>query len=198
MITETMFFERQTLSLTLIERELYRLYANLSEKVEDMAARAMLSYIATDSLKHSTILVKIIEEVEGSKAREQDCTENIRYAKKVIKTLGRKVEKSKKVDRNEFITLIDTLIGFETLLYNEYKKAFHLEYTCFSEHELDKEPEADLNIFDLIVNDEDLHQRILLSLVRFCDRKLSFNKNAPVVRYKNPDSWYVPPRGRRS
>ena len=198
MSTETMFFERQTLSLALIEKQLHQLYANLSEKVEDMAAQIMLSYIATDSLKHSTILVKILEEVDGFKAREKDCTENIRYAKKVIKTLVKKVAKRKKIDRNEFITLIDTLINFETLLYNEYKKAFHLEYTCFSEHQLDKEPEAGVNIFDLIVNDEDRHQKILLSLVRFCDRKLAFTKNSPAVRYKNPDSWYVPPRSRRS
>ena len=198
MSNETMFFERQTLSLTLIEKELYRLYTNLSEKVEDMAAQTMLSYIATDSLKHFKILAKIIEEVDGFRAREQDCTENIRYAKKVIKALVKKAERSKRIDRNGFIALIDTLIGFEELLYSEYKKAFHLEYTWFSERELEKDSEVDLNIFDLIVGDEDRHKKILLSLVRFCDRKLSFNKNAPVVKYKSPDSWYVPPRGRRS
>jgi rubrerythrin len=198
MSNETIFFERQTVSLAFIEKELYRLYTTLSEKVMDMAAQTLLSYIATDSLKHFTILTKIIEGVDGSKAREQDCAENIRYAKKVIKTLSKKVKKSRKIDRNELMKLVSTLIGFEELLYTEYKKAFHLEYTCFSEHELDEDSEIELNIFDLIVADEDQHQKILLSIVQFCDRNLSFNKNAPVVKYKNPDSWYVPPRGQRS
>jgi rubrerythrin len=84
---EIMVFERQTLSLALIEKELYQLYTNLSEKVEDLAAKALFSYIATDSLKHSNILVTIIDEVNGSKAREQHCDENIVYTKQLIKAL---------------------------------------------------------------------------------------------------------------
>ena len=78
---EIMVFERQILSLALIEKELYQLYTNLSEKVEDVAVKTLFSYIATDSLKHSNILVTIIEEVDGSKAQEQDCDADIIYNK---------------------------------------------------------------------------------------------------------------------
>ena len=195
-MSEIILFERQTLSLALIEKELYQLYTNLSEKVEDVAAKTMFSYIATDSLKHSTILVKIIEEVNGSKAREQDCDENIIHTKELIKALTKNVGKSEKVDRKELITLVDTLVDFENLLFSEYKKAFHLEDARFTENEQNKKSEQDLNIFCLIVGDEERHLRILSSITRLCDRNLSFNKNAPIVKYKNPDSWYVPPRGR--
>ena len=195
---EIMVLERQILSLALIEKELYQLYTNLSEKVEDLAAKTLFSYIATDSLKHSNILVTIIDEVNGSKAREQDCDENIIYTKELIKTLSNDVAKSKIISLEELISLIDTLVGFENLLVNEYKKAFHLEYTGFAEHELDKDQEIDLNIFTLIVGDEERHQRILLAITTLCDRKLSFKRDAPIVKYQNPDSWYVPPRGRRS
>jgi len=195
---EIMVLERQILSLALIEKELYQLYTNLSEKVEDLAAKTLFSYIATDSLKHSNILVTIIDEVNGSKAREQDCDENIIYTKELIKTLSNDVAKSEIISLEELISLIDTLVGFENLLVNEYKKAFHLEYTGFAEHELDKDQEIDLNIFTLIVGDEERHQRILLAITTLCDRKLSFKRDAPIVKYQNPDSWYVPPRGRRS
>jgi rubrerythrin len=195
---EIMVFERQILSLALIEKELYQLYTNLSEKVEDLAAKTLFSYIATDSLKHSNILVTIIDEVNGSKAREQDCDENIIYTKELIETLSNDVAKSERINLEELISLIDTLVGFENLLVNEYKKAFHLEYTGFAEHEPDKDQEIDLNIFTLIVGDEERHQRILLAITTLCDRKLSFKHDAPIVKYQNPDSWYVPPRGRRS
>jgi rubrerythrin len=194
-MSEIILFERQTLSLALIEKELYQLYTNLSEKVEDIAAKTMFSYIATDSLKHSTILVKIIEEVNGSKAREQDCAENIIHTKELIKALSKNVAKSEKVDRKELVTLVDTLSDFENLLFCEYKKAFHLDYARFTENEQNKKSEQDLNIFSLIVGDEERHLRILSSITRFCDRNLSFNRNAPIVKYKNPDSWYSPPRG---
>jgi rubrerythrin len=196
-MSEIIFFERQTLSLALIEKELYQLYTSLSEKVEELAPRIMFSYLATDSLKHSTILVKISEEVNCSNAREQDCGENIIHTRELIKALTKNVTKSEKVDRKELVTLIDTLADFENLLFSEYKKAFHLEYVMFTENEQKQRSEADLNIFTLIVGDEERHQRILLSITRLCDRNLAFNRNAPVVKYKNPDSWYSPPRGGR-
>ena len=81
---EIMVFERQILSLALIERELFQLYTNLSEKVENVAVKTLFAYIATDSLKHSNILVTIIDAVNGSKAREQHCDENIIYTKESV------------------------------------------------------------------------------------------------------------------
>jgi rubrerythrin len=194
-MSKIILFEKQTLSLALIEKELYQLYNSLSEKVEDVTARTMFAYIATDSVKHSTILVKIIEEVNGSKAREQDCDQNIIHTQKLINAITKNVEKSQKVDQKELITLIDTLADFENLLYSEYKKAFHLEYEVFTEGEQESQKEADLNIFNLIVDDEVRHQRILSSITHLCDRNLYFNNNAPIVKYTNPDSWYSPPRG---
>lgn len=193
-MSEIILFERQTLSLALIEKELYQLYNRLSEKVEEVAARTLFAYIATDSLKHSTILVKIIEEVNGSKAREQDCDQNIIHTQKLINAITKNVEKSEKVDRKELMTLINTLADFENLLYREYKKAFHLEYEVFPENEQENQKEEDLNIFNLIVNDEERHQNILSSITRLCDRNLTFNNNAPIVKYTSPDSWYSPPR----
>ena len=188
------FIERQILSLGLMERELYQLYSNLSEKVEDLAAKALFAYIATDSLKHSTILVTIIEEAGGSKVREQDCDDNIRYNIELITTLSKDVSKRQRIDREELMSLIDALAGFESLLYNEYSKAFHLETTQFTKDEINKSQESDLDIFSLIVNDEDLHKKILLSIVNSCDKTLDFKNNTPIVKYQNPDSWYVPPR----
>ena len=191
---EIVFIERQILSVGLIEQGLYQLYTNLSEKVEDLAAKSLFSYIATDSLKHSTILVKIIEASGGSRLREQDCEENIRYNLDLITTLSRDVSRKSIIDREELISLIDTLAEFEILLYDEYSKAFHVETTRFMENERPKSNESDLDIFSLIVNDEDLHRRILLSIVSICDKKMDFKNNAPIVKYQNPDSWYVPPK----
>ncbi|MBN1358055.1 hypothetical protein JW988_04720, partial [Candidatus Bathyarchaeota archaeon] len=64
--------------------------------------------------------------------------------------------------------------------------------------EQNNKKETDVNIFNLIVGDEERHLRILSSLTRLCDSNLSFNNNAPIVKYKNPDSWYAPPRGGRT
>ena len=188
-------FERQALSLALIEKELFQLYSELAEKVEDVTAKTLLSYIATDSLKHSTILAAIIDEVDGSKVRERDCDANTRYNKKLIKALSKDISKSKSVSQHELISLIDTLCGFETWLFKEYKRAFHLEYTPFTNCESQKDDETELTIFKLIVNDEERHQNILLSLAKLCNNKLTLKHDAPIVKYQRPDSWHVHPRG---
>ena len=189
------FVERQMVSLGLMERELFELYTKLSERVEDLSAKTLFAYIASDGLKHSTVLVKIIEEAGGSKLKEQDCDENIRYNIDLIKALSADISRTKNVGREELLSIIDTLADFETLLFDEYAKAFHVDTKILTEEDEDPDKnETDLSIFSLIVKDEHLHKQILLSLVNVCDKKLDFKDNTPVVKYQRPDSWYVPPR----
>lgn len=188
------FVERQMVSLGLMERELYTLYINLSSKVEDLAAKTLFAYIASDSLKHSTVLVKILEEAGGSKLKEHDCNETIRYNIDLINTLSTDISRTKKINREDLLSIIDTLAGFETLLYDEYARAFHVDTAQLIENQDPDKNQPDLSIFSLIVNDEDLHKQILLSIVNCFDKKLDFKDNAPVVKYQSPDSWYVPPR----
>lgn len=191
---ELVFIERQILALGLLEKELYQLYNNLSEKVEDLAAKSLFTYIATDSLKHSTILVTIIEEAGGSRVKEQDCDPTISYNIELIRTLSKDISKRQTIDREELISLIDTLVNFENLLYDEYSKAFCLQTTQLEEINRGKTEDSDLNIFRLITDDENLHRRILSSIVNLCDKKLDFKSNTPIVKYQRPDSWYIPPR----
>ena len=171
------FVERQMVSLGLMERELYQLYTNLSSKVEELPAKTLFAYIASDSLKHSSVLVK-----------------TIRYNIDLIKTLSTDISRTKNIGRKELLSIIDTLAGFETLLFDEYAKAFRVDTTQLIEDEDPDKNENELSVFSLIVKDEDLHKQILLSLVNVCDKKLDFKDNTPIVKYQRPDSWYVPPR----
>ena len=187
-------FERQVLSLALMEKELYELYTNVSAKVEDLSAKALFAYIATDSLKHSTILASIIDAVDGSRVKERDCDQNILHHKKLIKSISKDLARAQYVDRDGLLALLESLAGFENLLLSEYKRAFHLDLAVAPKYGLSKDAEPDLNIFTLIVGDEERHQHILAKVTELCDRELSFKSNAPVVKYQSPDSWYVPPR----
>jgi len=189
------FVERQMVSIGLMEKELYQLYTNLSSKVEELPAKTLFVYIASDSLKHSTVLVKILEEAGGSKLKEQDCDENLRYHIDLVKSLSSDISRTKTVGREELLSIIDTLANFETLLFDEYAKAFRVDTTELTEENEDPDKnEQELSVFSLIVKDEDLHKKILLSLVNMCDKKLDFKNNTPIVKYQRPDSWYMPPR----
>jgi len=140
-------------------------------------------------------LVKILEEAGGSKLKEQDCDENIRYHIDLVKSLSSDISRTKTVGREELLSIIDTLANFETLLFDEYAKAFRVDTTELTKENEDPDKnEQELSVFSLIVKDEDLHKQILLSLVNMCDKKLDFKDNTPIVKYQRPDSWYVPPR----
>jgi len=187
------FLESRIISLGLMEKELYRLYTCLAEKIQDLAAKSLFTYIATDSLKHTLVLASIIEEAGGSNLREQDCDENIRYNIDLIESLSEDVSNKSVIFRGDLISLIGTLAGFETLLYDEYTKAFHLEIPRFG-RDNGKSLESDVDIFSLIVDDENRHQRILADIVNICDEKIAFQNKAPKVKYQNPDAWYMPPK----
>jgi rubrerythrin len=193
---EIMVFERQLFSLALIEKELHQLYSILSKKVDDLAVKSLFSYISTDSLKHSKILATIFEEVNNSKIREKHCAQNIIHTKKLIKKLVSDIKKCETISVETLKPLVETLVSFENLLLDEYKKAFHLEYTGFDEQGLTKKQDTNLNVFTLIVCDEEQHQKILLTVITLCGKKLSFTKDSLIAKYQYPDSWYVPPRVR--
>ncbi len=192
MTDEISFFERQTLSLVLLEKELYQLYSRLSKKVDDLAAKTLFSYIANDSLKHSRILAIMIDEVNVSKVREQDCDQNMLYTKRLLRSHINDLKKRGNISLDELEPLIDAFLGVESLLFTEYKKAFHLQYTSFDRRELKND--ADINIFNLIIDDEDRHQKILSTISVLNENKMSYKENSPVVKYQNPDSWYTAPR----
>ena len=192
MTDEISFFERQTLSLVLLEKELYRLYSRLSKKVDDLAAKTLFSYLANDSLKHSRILAIMIGEFNISKVRDQDCDQNILYTKRLLRSHTNDLKKRGNISLGELEPLIDGFLGIENLLFTEYKKAFHMQYTNLDGRE--EKDNVEVNIFNLIVNDEGRHQKILSAILALNEQKMSCKGNSPVVKYQNPDSWYTVPR----
>ena len=99
-MTEIVFIERQIISLGLMEKELYQLYTNLAEKVKDLVAKSLFTYIATGGLKHSQVFVKILEAAGGSNLKEQDCNETIRYNIDLITVLIQDISRTKTIEKN--------------------------------------------------------------------------------------------------
>ena len=191
MTDKVSFFESQTLSLLHLEKELYRLYSRLSKKVDDLAAKTLFCYLANDSLKHSRILGIMIDEVNLSKVRDQDCDQNMLYTKRLLRSHTDDLKKRGNISLDELEPLIDGFLGIENLLFTEYKKAFHMQYSNLGGQE---KKDVEINIFNLIVDDEDRHQKILSTILTLNDNKMSYKGNSPVVKYQNPDSWYTTPR----
>lgn len=189
MVSETEVIERKIPGFILLEQELHKLYNNLSEKVEDIAIKTLFTYIAADSLKHSIILTRIAKEFGGLKVKEKDFDINIKYSKNLIATLSKDISKSRKINDEELTSFSDTLLGFESLLLEEYSKAFRVKKSRFSTHWRNSKNQQEMDILSLIVDDEERHQDILLWIVSSEDKKLNFKNDAPIPLYQNPDAW---------
>jgi hypothetical protein len=188
MVSETEVIERKIPGFILLEQELHKLYTNLSQKVEDVAIKTLFTYIATDSLKHSIILTRIVKEFGGSKTKEKDYDINIKYSKNLIVALSKDVSKSRKIDLEELTSLSDTLIGFESLLIDEYSEVFRVRESGSPTHWRNYN-QREMDILSLIVGDEERHQEILFWIVSSGDKKLEFKNDAPIPLYQNPDAW---------
>lgn len=189
MINETEVIEKKIPEFILLEQELHKLYNTLSEKVEDVAIKTLFTYIAADSLKHSTILTRIFKEFGGSKAKEKDLDINVNYRRNRIITLSKEVSKSRKIDYEELSFLTDMLIGFENFLLSEYSKAFQVRESRFQAYTRNAKNQQEMDILSLIVGDEERHHEILIWIVSSGDKKLNFKNDAPIPLYQNPDAW---------
>lgn len=189
MVSETEVIERKIPGFILLELELHKLYNTLSKKIEDVAIKTLFTYIAADSLKHSTILTRIVKEFGGSKAKKEDFDINIKYSKNLIATLSKDISKSRKIDDEELTSLSDTLISFESLLFDEYSKFFRVRESASPTYWRNAYSQREMDILSLIVGDEERHQEILLWIVNSGDKKLNFKNDAPIPLYQNPDAW---------
>ena len=124
----------------------------------------------------------MIGEFNVSKVREQDCDQNILYTRRLLRSHTNDLKKRGNISLDELDPLIDAFLGIENLLLTEYKKAFHLEYTNFDGRELKNDLE--INIFNLIVDDEDRHQKILSTILTLNDNKMSYKGNSPVAPHR--------------
>ena len=191
MVSETEVLERKIPGFILLEQELHKLYTNLSEKVDDVAIETLFTFIAADSLKHSIILTRIVKEFGDSKTKEKDFDMNIKYNKQLIATLSKGISKKTQIDYEGLISLIDTLIGFVNYLLDEYSKAFQVKESRIPTYSKNSNNQPKMDILSLIVGDEERHQEILLWIVSSCDKNLDFKNNTPIVKYQNPDAWYI-------
>ena len=184
--------ERNISCLVLLERQLCQLYKILLKKTEDLTARSLLHYIASDSLKHSVILEGILKEITGWQVNESNCDANIRFAQTQVSALSKDISKLKKIDNRRLASLAEGLADFESLLLEKYSTTFQLSIPHSQTGEAHPTRRMGKNIFELIVSDEERHQDALATIKRLPD-KFGLQINDPFVRYQTPDAWYSPP-----
>jgi hypothetical protein len=113
------------------------------------------------------------------------------YTKRLLRSHTNDLKKRGNITLDELEPMMDAFLGIENLLFTEYKKAFHMQYSNLGGQE---KKDVEINIFNLIVEDEDRHQKILSTILALNEHKMSYKQNSPVVKYQNPDSWYTTPR----
>jgi rubrerythrin len=168
------------------------LYRSLSEKTETPLAKTLLSSIAQDSSKHSTLLKGVGDSIANLKVKTKDCAKNLGQIWLTVDDYLNEVQ-TKKVNELSIVDLYDKLMAFESSLGEEYFIFVQMQTLQHLTAEINKLYNIDLvdvkSIFESIINDENRHRELLNTLKELAEPKEKDLDNTPLVRYQNPDNW---------
>ena len=184
--------------LSMLEYNAFLLYGSLSEKTDKPIAKSLLTSIAQDSLKHSTLLKGIGRSIANSEVKSKDCAENLGQIWLTV-TNYLDEAKNRKVGELSLPELYEKLIPLESELGEEYYVVVQMQTMKHLTKEINERYNISLDnvksIFESIINDENHHIEILETLKELAKPVEKDLDNTPMVRYQSPDNWrsYSPP-----
>ena len=180
--------------LSVLENDTSSLYYNLVRRVEVPLAKTLLTNIAQDSLKHSTLLEGIAHSLVESKETPKDCAKKVGEVWRAVETINKEIGSRKKITRLEFSQLSKKLVFLENALGEEYYIFVQMQTLTFLMKEINQVYDINLNnlksIFESIIKDEE-HHREILDIIKelFAQKEKKEEDENPMVKYLNPDSW---------
>ena len=184
-----------------LEEKTYKMYYDLSQKIQNSVVRTLLVSIAQDSLKHSSLFLEISKEFVDSLPKEKECKKQLGELWKNIDSITKFIDDKKTITSEELLELTKKLSHFEYYMGEEYnilEKVKTLKY--MSEEisasygiEFEDSIKVHKNVFESIIKDEQKHREILFDIVELLIKELAPKVNHPKVKYQTPDAWIFQP-----
>jgi rubrerythrin len=182
------------LCASVLEEKTFRLYKNLSDKVDAPLVHSLLLYIAHDSQKHSAILKGIGESISKSEKTPKDCKKRFADTGATIDRLQQEIAEEGRTNSLNIPSLVKKLTVLESAFGEEYYSLVQLKTLEYMEKEIRVnyavEVEDLKSIFETIIRDEGLHSELLARMKEILSAEEEKKEpKAPMVKYTHPDSW---------
>ena len=181
---------------SILEERTHLLYKNLADKVDLPLVNSLLLHIAYDSRKHSAILNGISESIVKSKKQPKDCEKKLFFGGPwaTIERLAGEIARENRIPKENMASLVKKLMVLESTVGEEYYILVQLKTLQYMTREIREIYNVDIedlkDILETIIRDEETHRELLSKMKKILVGKEEQTKDkAPVIKYKNPDSW---------
>jgi rubrerythrin len=177
-----------------IEIEAFRLYENLSRKINNPESSFILG-IAYDSLKYSKIIQALLQTFDDFEVEGKNCKKNLTSLLQEVTAFSKTISKINNIDEESMCEILKELIKLEDLLSEAYTYFIQSFAPKILAEELSKLAPADLSnlkkVFETFIEEKENHRAILIEIIYYFEAKEAdrLKHLNPIVKYQNPDSW---------
>jgi hypothetical protein len=187
--------------LSMLENKVCLLYKILGDKVESPLPKSLLLTLSSDSKKHSIILNGVSESIAKIAVRSKDCEKNLGEVWYFNSKATEEIEAMDKVTDSDLSRLAGQLDVLESSIGEEYYVFIQMQTLQLLAKEINQLYNINIEnlrkIFSSIIDDEERHREILAAVKKIItQREGKETDNAPLFKYKNPDSWMSPMRSK--
>ena len=178
--------------LSILEDKTSQLYSKLSQRAKTPLVKSLLLSISKDSSKHSTLLKGIAETISDSKHNHKDCAKKLGKVWSAVSSYFDEIDKEEMGEMNfsvflQKLSVLESTFGEEYYMFVQMKTLQLMAKMINQLYRINVENIK--NVFVSIINDEEHHREILVTIKNVIEENLKEHSNTPKVKYQNPDVW---------
>ena len=175
--------------LSYLEDKTSQLYNTLSDKVKHPHAKALLLYIAFDSLKHSAIMKSIATDMANLQFKPKDYKKIMGSTWETIERLSQKMQKTKEITPKTLLSTMDELLTVYAITRIQFQTLQAMAEPISQRYGVDIQEIKD--ILELTIMDQQTDTEVLTSIKNIFLKDENGEDGTPAVKYQTPDRWYV-------
>jgi rubrerythrin len=160
---------------SILENNVFELYANLAEKTEMPMVKSILVQIAIDSHKHSVALKGVAEKIGKPDKKPRSCERNLGETWSTIDKLSKEISNKERITREDWSYLLEKLGVLESVVGEEYHMLVELKTMQLMAKKINQIYNLDLSsfedIFTRIIQEEETHRVLIEKIKGFIKRE---------------------------
>jgi rubrerythrin len=178
----------------ILEEKTATLYKIIAEKIQRPLVKSFLLHIAYDSQKHSAIFKGLSESIGKPSIKLKDCAKRLGQIWKMTESFTHELASKQRLSEERLAQMTVRLATLESGMGEEYYALVQAKTLRSMTRQIRQTCNVDLgnilHILEMIIKDEETHQRLLATIKTILARKeVRQEGNTPKVKYLNPDSW---------
>ena len=187
---------------SVLERKIYEMYNELSQKCDHPTIKPKLVTITQDSLKHCNILREISKELIKKIPTKKQCKRSFGETWNQVDEITKFLKERESVSEEDFFEIINRLAVIEYHVGEEYSTLEKIKMISYMSKEISEKYGIDVSsrkdVLSMIIDDEKQHTHFLFEIFEILKKKSKKPDSHPEFKYQNPDAWLTPSHSQKT